>query len=153
MSFGIWQDTVWPNFMTLYLQMAEITAKQQKRARFWHWAIWRPIRVFVKIKILKFRFFHVTRNTIRYVVAKFLGPRISNGWDYREQPILAQKGTPALENHNFEKNNVSMSLGAYKGPVCPNFMVLSFKMAEIIANNGKIENGSKLTLDPMGRYS
>ena len=45
-----------------------------------------------------------------------------------------------------------MSLGAYTEPVCPNFMILSFKMAEIIANNGKIENGSKLTLDPMGRY-
>ncbi len=45
-----------------------------------------------------------------------------------------------------------MSLGAYTEPVSQNFMVLSFKMAEIIANNGKIENGSKLTLDSMGRY-
>ena len=45
-----------------------------------------------------------------------------------------------------------MSLEKYTELVCPNFMVLSFKMAEIIANNGKIENGSKLTLDPMGRY-
>ena len=44
-----------------------------------------------------------------------------------------------------------MSLGTYTEPVCPNFIILSFKMVEIIANNGKIENGSKLTLDPMGR--
>jgi len=45
-----------------------------------------------------------------------------------------------------------MSLEAYKESGYQNFMVLSLKMAEIIANNGKIENGSQLTLDPMGRY-
>ena len=114
MWLGVWKNTVWLNFMTLCLQMAEITVKQQKRARFWHWAIWRPIRVFVKIKILKFRFFHVTRNTIRYVVAKFLGPRISNGWDYCEQPILAQIGTYALENQNLENTIFSCYSGHIK---------------------------------------
>ena len=61
-----------------------------------------PIRVFVKIIILKFRFLHVTWNTNRYFVPNFHSPRVSNSWDYREQPILAQMGGPDLNNHNFE---------------------------------------------------
>ena len=34
--------------------------------------------------------------------------------------------------------------------MCPNFMALPFKMTEIIANNGKIEKGSKINTGPYG---
>ena len=48
-----------------------------------------PMAYPLKIKILKFRFLHVTRGMKRDTLAKFHDPRSSNDRDYREQPYRA----------------------------------------------------------------
>ena len=81
--------------MTLGLHMAEIMANQHIGAHFNNVRYGWPLRVFVKIKILKFCFLHDTQETIRYNVVKFHGPKSPNGWDYLGKPSLAQMGTRA----------------------------------------------------------